>query len=79
MAADIGALERVELALGVSVRPDALEKLEANDEADSSDEIAAEVFEFRTVEEVVINLGERERGTRLPPPHTIQRRPGACE
>lgn len=48
MAADIGALERAELALG-TVRPDALEKLEANDEADSSDEIAAEVFEFRTV------------------------------
>jgi hypothetical protein len=48
VAADIGALERAELAL-VTVRPDALEKLEANDEADSSDEIAAEVFEFRTV------------------------------
>ena len=63
----------------MTVRPDALEKLEANDEADSSDEIAAEVFEFRQLEEVVINLGERERGTRLPPPHTVQRRPGACE
>ena len=48
MAADIGALERAELALGDRPSCDALEKLEANDEADSSDEIAAEVFEFRT-------------------------------
>ena len=34
---------------------------------------------FVQLEEVVINLGERERGTRQPPPHNEQRRPGAWE
>ena len=79
MAADIGALERAELALGD--RPSLMRSRNGRRMTKQIPVTKSppKFLNFVQLEEVVINLGERERGTRLPPPHTVQRRPGACE